>query len=794
MNSRISKVPRSSRTALMLLGIVLCVGGASLSAGLVEWLDPAFGNEGRAEVGVEAPAGLAQQADGKLVVGGHVNDTITVARFTVAGQPDPTFGIGGTATFALPGVSEVADVAVQPDGKIVVVSNVNRDVVVVRLLDDGSPDMEFGTAGVATGDVFGRWDFASAMLIDHANRIVVTGVSSPTAYDDEGQSFVMRFRPDGLPDTTFADGGSVIVSFAEGMFSWATGIAIASNGELVIAGTRREQEIVVIPGLPGEPDFETEVTVSNIFVARLNTDGAVLDWTISDLGSHVSEEAGGVAVTDTGIVVGAWTAAGDEVRNAVVLMIAGGTTRRIDLGMGFAPEIAVHADGTIVAGGSNFDMYVVRLRADGSIDETFGTSGRVEFSAGWGECLPRADVVVQPDKKVVVSKGLCESGLTRILAEPRVLTPPSMSIGDVTIAEGNEGQSVAYLTVTLSETAREFSSFRYSTADGTAFAGSDYDAADYTIEIPAGEREVTIAVGIRGDTIGEADEAFSVVLSDVQGAVVGDGEATVTLVDDDDRFAVDVTVIDFAADPNPARLGDVITLRATVGNLGPFPAHQATLQVSWSGTPFPGTFTCDVDGTPIVGGCQFAELLAGQTRQIALTLPAANQIGAFPFQAVATAGAADRDVVATNNTRPLSLVIDLAPIDLIVTAFTADPNPAHRGQEITLRATIGNFGPTVAHEATLQISFFGNPLTGIYDCGPAGTPIAAGCRFAALSSGQSREIAITLPRATEIATVTLQAVAAAGPTERDTAMNNNALAVTVIVKNPGKKRGKKIAR
>ena len=73
----------------------------------------------------------------------------------------------------------------------------------------------------------------------------------------------------------------------------------------------------------------------------------------------------------------------------------------------------------------------------------------------------------------------------------------------------------------------------YSTANGTAVANSDYTAASGTLTFQPGETSRTISVSIKGDRKREADETFSVQLSNAVGATIEDASATVTILNDD---------------------------------------------------------------------------------------------------------------------------------------------------------------------------------------------------------------------------------------------------------------------
>lgn len=114
-----------------------------------------------------------------------------------------------------------------------------------------------------------------------------------------------------------------------------------------------------------------------------------------------------------------------------------------------------------------------------------------------------------------------------------VSPPLSISIGDVQIAEGNSGTTQAVLTVTLSEASSETVTLDYSTADGTALAGSDYEAASGTLTFAPGETSKTITVNVLSDTVVEPNETFVVNLSNATGATIADGQGVVTITNDD---------------------------------------------------------------------------------------------------------------------------------------------------------------------------------------------------------------------------------------------------------------------
>ena len=99
--------------------------------------------------------------------------------------------------------------------------------------------------------------------------------------------------------------------------------------------------------------------------------------------------------------------------------------------------------------------------------------------------------------------------------------------------EGNKGTSWLYLIVTLSRSSDAKVTVNYTTANGAAKAKEDFTATSGTLTFLPGETSRTISVAIKGDRKREADETFSVNLSNAVGATIEDGVATVTIRNDD---------------------------------------------------------------------------------------------------------------------------------------------------------------------------------------------------------------------------------------------------------------------
>src|SRR5439155_1603605 len=120
---------------------------------------------------------------------------------------------------------------------------------------------------------------------------------------------------------------------------------------------------------------------------------------------------------------------------------------------------------------------------------------------------------------------------------------PSITINDVSVTEGNTGTVSATFTVSLSAAYGQPVTVHYTTADGSATAGSDYQAASGTLTIPAGQTSGTITVLVNGDRLIEPNErTYFVNLSNLNYGVIADGQSVGTIVDDEPRISIsDVT-------------------------------------------------------------------------------------------------------------------------------------------------------------------------------------------------------------------------------------------------------------
>ncbi|TXT36917.1 MAG: Calx-beta domain-containing protein, partial [Planctomycetota bacterium] len=125
--------------------------------------------------------------------------------------------------------------------------------------------------------------------------------------------------------------------------------------------------------------------------------------------------------------------------------------------------------------------------------------------------------------------------------------PPSLSINDVAITEGNAGQAMMTFTVSLSAASGKTISVDFATTDNTASAPSEYAANSGTLTFAPGETTKSVSIQIRGDVLDEDNETLFVNLTNASNATILDGQGLGTITDNDATPALtinDVTIVE----------------------------------------------------------------------------------------------------------------------------------------------------------------------------------------------------------------------------------------------------------
>ena len=351
---------------------------------------------------------VVRQPDGKIIAVGffdHFNGTpvAEIVRINPDGSLDSTF-TPGTATNG-----NATDIALQPDGKIIIVgrftsyTGTSRNNI-ARINPDGSLDTSFNPgAGVEGGGVLGGP--VTVIVQPWDGKIIVGGQFD--SYNGTPRTSLARVNPDGTLDSTFNIGAGVILDRGAPEPGIVYSLALRPDGKIFIGGL-----------------FTNYNGATVNCIARLNSDGS-LDATFNS-----SAPGAGFLGADTQVM-----------------------------------DIALQPDGKIVLGGfftgynSQIRPRLARVNPNGSLDDTFDTSAGGAGLTSTGITSFVFTVQVQPDRKIFAG-GLFDNysqansvntpvpGVARFLPATGgaiALSAPNIIFG-VPLFISNEGASNAPIT------------------------------------------------------------------------------------------------------------------------------------------------------------------------------------------------------------------------------------------------------------------------------------------------------------------------------------------------------------
>ncbi|MFZ1688132.1 MAG: delta-60 repeat domain-containing protein [Flavobacteriales bacterium] len=381
------------------------------------WYDPTFGTGGLVDIPLgpdyDGATAVALQTDGRIVVAGSINVgaqawDFLVARYNADGTLDPGFGTGGFTTYNVTQQDRARGVAIQADGKIVVVgtsTSGQADKVIMRFTPDGILDPTFSGGAIIIDDSFAS-DQLNAVAVQPDQKIVAVG----QGFNGSKNTFyIARFNTDGTFDASFS--GGQIEHTISGDNCRAIAVAIMDDGRIVSVGT----------------SFTDATTGYDAAAARYMADGT-LDTTFDGDGvvsvpwSNDFDDGFAVCVQpDDKVLVGG--AQGQATPNTTVAV-----TRLLDTGTpdgtfgvngtvrpySGIPPTACHAlaldaagnilvGGTIAANANESQSYLCRLLpADGAFDPAFGASGELVQGAVFVQEESNG-LALQPDGRIVLA-------------------------------------------------------------------------------------------------------------------------------------------------------------------------------------------------------------------------------------------------------------------------------------------------------------------------------------------------------------------------------------------------------
>jgi uncharacterized delta-60 repeat protein len=258
----------------------------------------------------------------------------------------------------------------------------------------GSLDSTFGSGGIVTTSLGARSsDYAFGVVVQSDGKIVAAGGSETSS--GERYLDVVRYNPNGTLDVSFGSGGIVQTQFSD-ISVWYGGIVLQSDGKILVGNT-----------------------VGGTFELVRYTASGTLDQTFNGSGT-VSTHIGANTALLTGValetvngnakIVAAGDASAGAGYNALALArynldgsldTSFGNSGKVVTDLGHDADlygVTIQADGQIVGAGTSSNTYLVaRYGTSGNLDPTFASGGVATGSVSGSASA----VIVQPDGKIV---------------------------------------------------------------------------------------------------------------------------------------------------------------------------------------------------------------------------------------------------------------------------------------------------------------------------------------------------------------------------------------------------------
>jgi uncharacterized repeat protein (TIGR01451 family) len=288
------------------------------------------------------------------------------------------------------------------------------------------------------------------------------------------------------------------------------------------------------------------------------------------------------------------------------------------------------------------------------------------------------DVSVEPDETFFVNLG---SPANATVTDPQGvgtiinddgLASPGVSIGNVTLGEGNVGTTTFNFNVALTASSLSTVTVNYATSDNSAtIANNDYVTKSGTVTFTPGQTSQTVSITVNGDTAFEPNETFFVNLSSPSNAVIIGPQGIGTINNDDVVGSADVTIT--KTGPASATPNSNVTYTITVTNNGSAAATAVTVtDVLPAGTSFvsanPSQGSCS--GTSTVT-CALGTLNTGASATISLTIKMPAVAGSVVNTASVSAAQSDPSLANNSSGATVNVAAAAAGIPALSTWMLA---------------------------------------------------------------------------------------------------------------------------
>ena len=323
-------------------------------------------------------------------------------------------------------------------------------------------------------------------------------------------------------------------------YTTANGTAIAGSDYVAVGGTLTfapgETAKIVQITLNGDTGYENDetlyVNISNPFNANIGDAQGIVTILNDDFIPTVTLSLNQNTIAEDGAATATTTLSATSIQEVTIQLNFSGTAIG---GIDYAPSASTI---TIPAG---------------------SLSGTITLTA-------IDDALDEEDETIIVDIASVTNG-TEDGSQQVTLTltdndaPPTLSIDDPSVVEGNSGTVTLTFTVTLSAVSGKTVTVDYATANGSATAGEDYTSTNGTLTFAPGETTKNVSVSVNGDMTREISETLLLVTSNEVNASVVDAEGEGTITNDDPQPAISVNSVSIDENQgNPTQLSFTITL------------------------------------------------------------------------------------------------------------------------------------------------------------------------------------------------------------------------------------------
>ncbi|HKO36534.1 MAG TPA: Calx-beta domain-containing protein [Pyrinomonadaceae bacterium] len=395
---------------------------------------------------------------------------------------------------------------------------------------------------------------SNVITLGPTNSIVGTKVAGVLLTDH------LNFNPVGTSNLTFPTDTSPIAVNITGL-----PITVASGTGVKIHNLR-----------PSNPDVDATATISGATITGTGTNGLEMIGPMTHANMTTSTVTGfatGISLTNSSATPLTAVANFNRIISTTTA-IDNPNNQTVDLeknwwGCNAGPGNT--GCGAVVGTGADFDPWIVLGVTASPTSVTPGGSSTItadmtdtsagadsitnvplpnaSFSATNGNMLPTSNSFTSGQSQSTFTSTSSSAGSACATVDNQQIcatvsiTLPSFSISDATPQfEGNAGTTS--FTFTVTKTGPGAASVNFQTQNGSAtIANNDYQSNSGSLSFASSDTTKTITVLVNGDTAGELDETFNVLLQSPTDATISDGTGVGTILNDDETASAGQLII-----------------------------------------------------------------------------------------------------------------------------------------------------------------------------------------------------------------------------------------------------------